>query len=88
MRWFTMCVAAAALLVAAVYWRRRREGFVSERARKIHADAKPMFQAKDGRPPYRDFKQAVPDGDPVQYDKMKDLWRKNQFTPENVQKIL
>lgn len=65
-----------------------RDKFVSARAKQVFDSAKPLFDQKQGKPSYSEYKMTVAGADPVQYQDLKNLWTKGTFTPENVQTSL
>jgi hypothetical protein len=62
-----------------------KDKFVSERAKQVYSEAKPLFDRNQGRPSYSEYKMTVSGADAVQYQDLKNLWSKGTFTPENVE---
>lgn len=72
--------------VGAAFFRRGREGFVSDEAKAVYAGAREVFH--DGDANYTAYKNRVPEADPVQYSDVRKLWKEGQLTPEKVQGVL
>lgn len=88
-----LCVLVVLVAWALACWLPRvcaqKEGLVvSPKARKITQEARDVFRASRGAPRYRDYKRAVTDADPVQFDVLDALHRAGQLQPEEVQKML
>jgi hypothetical protein len=75
-------------LVAKCYRARRREKFASQRAKEVHAKAQEVFAKGGGDARYSDYKQTVPDADPVQYNDVRKLYREGNLTPETVENVM
>lgn len=84
--------AAAIVLVAgiAAYRKRdrKREKFASGRAIAIFNDTKPLFDKYNGNLRYSEYKIAVSNADPVQFDDLKKLWAAGTFSPEAIESKL
>lgn len=91
----TKTVSAAVIIVALVvliYYiacklGRRKEGFVSERAREVCAQSREVFRRKNDAN-YSDFKTRVSGADAVMYTDVRKLWQDGKLSPESVQKTL
>lgn len=80
------------LLLAVIWWKTERpsgrEKFVSPDAEEVAAQARELFEQKGGKVPYREYREKVKGGDPVQFDRVRKLYRKGRLVPEEVEKIL
>lgn len=69
--------------------KRVREGFVSPQAYEVCSQSRELFaKSNGGAPTYSEYKSAVIEADPVQYDSVKGLWKNGKLTPSEVQKVL
>ena len=70
--------------------RRKREHFVSKRAREIYDAAAPVLAETRGNASYTAFKGRVPGGDinAVTYTDMRESFRAGRLSPEAVQSML
>ena len=66
----------------------QKENFVSAKAHEVFSQAKPLLEAKAGKPSFSEYKMNVPGADAVQYDDVKKLWKKGEFTPEKIDGVL
>lgn len=90
----TPLLIAAVILVLVGWWwclaaggrGRGREGFVSERARAVHAASAAVFAGGDAT--YSEYKKRVPGADPVQYSDVRGLARAGALTPRAVEGVL
>ena len=65
---------------------RRREGFVSARAREVYQASRVAF--KGGAATYSEYKDILNDADPVLHADAHRLWKAGRLTPEAVEQIL
>jgi len=64
-----------------------REGFASKQARQMASETRELYGKKPS-PTYADFKRSVEGIDPVAHAELKNLHRKEELTPENVDKYV
>lgn len=64
-----------------------KEGFVTKEAIDLSHKANKIL-SKDDKISFTDFKNKTNISDIVQYDDIKKLWKHNNLTPENIQKLL
>ena len=85
-------VLVVGVLLALAACRRRggcpRDTFVSEQAKEVYAETKPLFDRTQGRATYSEYRMRVPGADPVQYTDMRNMWKSGSFTPQGVQDAL
>ena len=63
------------------------ESFVSKRAYDVHKKSNDLFK-NNNNASYTEFKNKLPQSDPVLYSDVRSLWTSGKFNPINVQKIL
>jgi hypothetical protein len=84
-------LAIVVLLVLVVWFSlrlcksRKREGFVSEEARKMYVGAIQSFS--EGKKSFGDLRKKVKDCDIVQHRDLLELYHADRLTPENVERI-
>lgn len=61
---------------------------VSPEAVQVTAEAARLFAAHGEKLPYKTYKASVPDADPVQYTRVRELFHAGALTPERVQAVL
>ena len=87
-----LLVVLVAVLVARAAmagWGSRREGLeVSPEARQIAREAGRVFRESGGNPRYQTYKREVLHADPVQFTRMRELFRSGGITPERVQAVM
>lgn len=65
-----------------------RDGFASKRAHEVHDRAHEVFAEGGGDAPYSNYKENVPDADPVQYSDVRRLFKEGNMTPDSVEGVL
>ena len=83
-------VLAVVIICYLASWigRRRKEGFVSQKAQEVYSNSKALFDTTRGDVSYSTFKTRVPGADPVTYTDVRKLWRGGNLTPEAVQGVI
>ncbi|ARA72205.1 hypothetical protein BNJ_00386 [Kaumoebavirus] len=82
-------IALQLIVIFVLIFMLRREGFENKReaAIKINEKTKDMFDG--GKHSYTEFKKKVGDGtDPVIYQDVLTLHKKNEFTVDNIERVL
>ena len=79
-------VLALAIVVIVMLGRRRREGFVSGRAREVYQASRTAFEG--GAATYSEYRSALSNADPVLHADTHRLWKAGRLTPEAVEQVL
>lgn len=66
----------------------KKECFASERAKEIYSEAKPLMDRTQGNARYTDYKTVIKDADVVQYTGVRNMWKGNSLSPENIETLL
>ena len=65
-----------------------RDGFASQRAYEVHAQARDLFAKTPKGPTYSEYKTKVAGSDVVQWNDVKKLWEAGKLSPESVEAVL
>lgn len=88
---FVVAVVIVAIFAVVYYlteYLKKKESFVSQQAKEVYTKSKDLFDTTQGSAKYTDFKNKLPNSDPVTYTDVRNLWKQRELSPENVQKVL
>lgn len=65
-----------------------RDRFVSQRAQEVYQTSQELFSRTGGNASFSEFKTSVPNSDAVLYTDARALWKKGQYSPEKLERVV